>query len=101
MPRKRSPDLPGLEQCNVRMPKVQLDRLDAIVDERNRAAGYDKTNRTLLIREAVEDWLVRQPAPAAPVEPSPSEVPGERFRAPNPEDEGHPTPAKKGGARGR
>lgn len=61
MPRKGTKGLPGLAQCNIRMPQRQLERLDAIVTKRNEAAGYDKTNRTELIREAVEEWLAHQP----------------------------------------
>lgn len=59
MPRKKDPALPGLVQCNIRMPQPVLDELDAWVEEANREVGWGKFTRTDMIRAAVDVALDR------------------------------------------
>jgi Arc/MetJ-type ribon-helix-helix transcriptional regulator len=60
MPRKKDPTLPGLVQCNIRMPQPVLDELDAWVEEANREAGWGKYTRTDMIRSSVDEALARR-----------------------------------------
>ena len=57
MARKKDPNLPGLVQCNVRMPEPVLEELDAWADELNREVGWEKFTRSDLIRNCVDQAL--------------------------------------------
>lgn len=50
---KNKTALSGLVQCNVRMPAVALEYLDAWADELNHEAGWPKFTRSDLIRDIV------------------------------------------------
>jgi Arc/MetJ-type ribon-helix-helix transcriptional regulator len=47
----------GMPQVGVRLPPPTIEEIDALVEERNAAAGWAEVNRSDVIRELVQSGL--------------------------------------------